>query len=92
MHVVLIILILFFVISVYMLFRNNQTYEFAIKLSEMAFAYNVRHIKDRINNSDNDDAFVWFSGKYSYERLLFSIKPLKLEYWFTEEELNKINN
>ena len=29
--------------------------------------------------------------KYSYNKLLFSIKPLKLKNWFTEEEIEFMN-
>ena len=31
-------------------------------------------------------------NKYTYNNMIFSIKPLKLKYWFTEEELLKINS
>lgn len=30
------------------------------------------------------------NDKHSYEDMLFSFKPLKLKYWFTEEELRGI--
>lgn len=29
--------------------------------------------------------------KYSYNQYLFSFKPLKVEYWFTTEEIEKYN-
>ena len=29
--------------------------------------------------------------KYSYARMIFSFRPLKLEYWYDEEEIAFIN-
>ena len=42
---------------------------------------NYNCIKDKINT---------LLDKYSYDKYLFSFKPLKLEKWFTEEELEFI--
>lgn len=36
------------------------------------------------------DAYIWFSDKWTFDRMLYSFKPLKLEYWFTEEEIREI--
>lgn len=35
------------------------------------------------------DAIV---DKWTYEQMLFSLKPLKLKYWYTDEEIDFINN
>jgi hypothetical protein len=48
--------------------------------------YLYRHADSNINDVD------WFVDKHTDKKLLFSIKPLKLEYWYTKEELDKIYN
>lgn len=55
----------------------------------MAHDYNVRRINEGDLNYNN--AYNWFYLKYDYEKLLYSVKPLKLCYWFTEEEIKEIN-
>lgn len=55
----------------------------------MAHDYNIRRINE--GNLNYKCAYDWFYSKYSYEELLYSVKPLKLRYWFTKEELQEIN-
>lgn len=41
-------------------------------------------------NFENHDSFVKdIYNRYTYYDYFFSFKPLKSEYWFTEEEVNK---
>lgn len=40
----------------------------------------------------SDDRIRMLHNKYTYNQMLFSFKPLKLEAWFTEEELKEDNN
>lgn len=56
----------------------------------MAYAYNVQQIDK--GNLDFDDAYKWFESKHSYTRMVFSFKPLTLEAWFTQEEIEKIKS
>lgn len=75
------------VASIYFTIRIKYVHAFLNKASDMAYEYEVRHVQD-----PHDDAFLWFAHKHSYERVLFSLKPLKLEYWYTKEELEKIES
>ena len=75
--------------SLYLLVRNYMVYNFEVMLIDLSHEWNIRHIEEF---SVSDNAFRWFSDKYTYNQLLFSFKPLKLEAWFTEEELDKINS
>jgi hypothetical protein len=38
--------------------------------------------------SYQDISYLWeILDDISYEKMLFSFKPLKMEYWFTDDEL-----
>lgn len=62
------------VVSSYILWRNDKVLDFRLKIIEAFLSANRRGIKNPLE-------------KYSYEDMLYSIKPLKLEAWFTEEEI-----
>lgn len=74
-------------VCLYILIRNHAVYSFQAQLISMAYDYEVRHLC-----TPHNDAFNWFSDKHSYCDMLFSFKPLKLESWFTEEELEEIKS
>lgn len=87
--IVLTILLFLLFLSFYILHRNNKVYDFCMMLSKMSYNYNMRRIDE--GRYDETDAYEWFAEKYTYFRFLYSFKPLKLEKWFTEEELSTIN-
>lgn len=87
--VLIAILVIFQAYCIYILYRNKKTYNFRMEISEMCYDYNDRRIKERDLNFKS--AYEWFYEKYSYEKMLYSFKPLKLEVWFTEKELEEIN-
>lgn len=63
--------------------RVDYVYSFRNKLLDMSADYNRK--------VSNDDAFKWFLNKWTFDQMVFSFRPLKLKYWFTKEELDKIN-
>ncbi len=75
----------------YSCYRDRKISEFRSMIAELCDEYDNRHLQ-------HDDFFLfrsaqdWFLNKYSYEEMFFSIKPLKLKYWYTKEELDKICN
>lgn len=73
----------------YMHRRCDAVADFSHMLTDMAYDYNVRRIVE--GELDYRDAFDWFSEKWTFEQMLYSTKPLKLEAWFTEKELKEIN-
>lgn len=87
--VLICIFLIVIVIQIYFSRRTDEVCYFLMELNSMAHDYNVR----RINEGDLNYkcAYDWFYSKYNYEELLYSIKPLKLRYWFTEEEIKEIN-
>lgn len=63
-----------FGISIYMLNRNDKVYAFRSKIIDdvpLGHWWKAREI----------------FNKYTYEDMLYSIKPLKLESWYTEDEI-----
>lgn len=84
--IVLILSLIGLIICAYLLYRNRKVYEFDRMRLEIWREYMYNHFGSDIHEME------WFIKKYSHDQLLFSTKPLKLEYWFTKEELDKICN
>ena len=83
------VLLLF--VMFYGLKRNEMTHDFRIELINMSMKYELIKISKR--DLSHEPALDWFVDKHSYtEMLLKFYKPLKLKYWYTEEELYEINN
>lgn len=81
-------------LSTYMLRRNEKVKDFCFSLVDMAYEYEIRRLKEYAESGEErteENAFDWFANKHSYEDYLYSFKPLKLESWFTEEEIKEIN-
>lgn len=99
MNIVFIILLILLCLCIvtlffcfYLLYRNKKVRDFRSSLIDMAYEYEIRRLRESGKRTEDEkDAFSWFSDKYSYEEYLFSLKPLKLKYWYTEEELKEIN-
>ena len=65
------------IISMYVLIRNEKVYKF-------------RHHLINLIYEDVSSSF-WekrkLLSKHTYNNMLYSLKPLKMEYWFTDDEL-----
>jgi hypothetical protein len=68
----IIILILIAAWSVYLLFRNKAVAKFRSDILELAITSDQLHIYE----------------KHSHRKMLFSLKPLDFDYWFTQREIN----
>lgn len=80
-------------LSTYMLRRNEEVKVFCFFLIDKAYEYEIRRLKEYVESGEEcteENAFDWFANKHSYEDYLYSFKPLKLESWFTEDELKEI--
>lgn len=75
------------VLDGYMLARNFYVNKFRIKIIALCREHNLRRLEESL---DYDCAYDWFFDKYSYSKMLFSFKPLKLKYWYTEEEIERL--
>ena len=84
--VILIMLTILIWVCVYVLIRNNKVCKFRIYIADLIYSKGC----DMINNgaSHSDIVELWdMLNDISYDEMLYSFKPLKIEYWFTEEEL-----
>ena len=81
-------------------FRNNKTYAFTRFYGDAAFEVVgnfLNSLKDDQELNDRKEEYKELKKmcrqiieKYSYEQILFSLKPFKLESWFTPEEVEFI--
>lgn len=71
--------------SCYVLWRNNRTCAFQQELLNMASESARKAIYEyRFCEWEKPYSVL---DKHTYESMLYSFKPLKLEAWFTEEEI-----
>lgn len=84
--ILLIILMLLWLLCIYFIKRNTKVRDFRICI--------LRHIdsveKSKIIEGATDKEILQMYevlDASSYAKMLHSFKPLKVEYWFTEEEL-----
>lgn len=73
----------------YFFVRNFYVMKFGSKIIDLCYKHNLRRI-DKTWGGDYESAYDWFYHKYSYGKFLFSFKPLKLEYWYTKEEIDRL--
>lgn len=98
---IMIVLILIICISTYILIRNSKVFEFKTKLNEICYSVCNNHI-ETAENYDNVNDYIrehnkiiklWDSiNDISWDKMLWSIKPLKVEYWLNEEQLEFIKD
>lgn len=82
---VLVFLQLGIVFCMYMLYRNSKVLIFRLQISNLEWARYEEAIKQGLH-------FKWrnLHDKYTYKQMLYSSKPLKLERWFTKEEVEHL--
>lgn len=84
MNVVLVLLIVLWIMCGYILARTFLVGKFRHKVINLCYEYNLRNLLS------DDSAFDWFYDKVSYNKMLYSFKPLELEYWWTKEEIERL--
>jgi len=99
-NLILLIVLILIVFCFYMFYRNNKVYCFYISLTDHLFdelqriIYTYKDDKEFHEDENNynyiRDKIYFLLDKHSYNRYLFSFKPLKLEKWFNKEELEFI--
>lgn len=87
--IVLVLCLIGLKICVCQMHRADEVLAFRKGLINMAYEYNRRRIYE--DNFNYNDAFEWFSDKWTTEDMLHSRRPLTLEEWYTEEEIREIN-
>lgn len=94
------VLIILLVLCFYILYRNNKVYRFETSLCDLIFDELGRILdtykndeefhKDKENYYNIREKAYSLLDKHSYDKYLFSFKPLKIEKWFNKEELEFI--
>lgn len=89
MSIILLILLTFLAfclgelaLSCYRLYRNNKVYKFRCEIIDLEFERHLEAIRQGLFFKPLN-----LIDKHSYDEMLRSFKPLKLENWFTEEEI-----
>ncbi len=92
--------IFFLTISLYILIRNFRVYRFQMRITDGCFGYLLGYLhqfKDDSEFSEHLDEYYEkqsimyeMADRYSYGSMLFSFTPLKLEYWFDDDEIRFI--
>jgi hypothetical protein len=96
-NLILIVLVILLVFCLYVSYRNNKVYYFEIGLSNLLFDELIRISStykndDEFHEDENNyncirEKVYSLLNKHSYNEYLFSFKSLKLEKWFSKEDL-----
>ena len=98
MDTVTFIFLVLFITAIYMLIRNHDVYIFQLKISNGGYGYLIGFI-DKFHNDDEFlahkdeydalyDKVTEMINRYSYIRMLFSFRNLTFYSWFTDEEID----
>lgn len=85
-YIILTIAIIGFLGSIFILIRNHKVYKFRTYIADLIYSRGCDMIDDGVSYQDVSP--LWdILNNISYEEMLFSLKPLKMECWFTDDEL-----
>lgn len=89
---VLIACLVAIIYSFWMLRRNTKVAAFRLQINDLCYRWSSDRVP-QMARGEETSAYYWLWAKMpSYEKMLFSIKPLKLKNWLTEEQLKKLTN
>lgn len=87
--VILGVVAMYFVLGVlYLWKRNNEVRDFKMNVSNLCYERAIRIIKQK--KWDNLPDWYLYDKLPSYDSMLWSFKPLKLESYYTEEEIKEL--
>lgn len=100
----LILCLICLIVSWYVLIRNKKVCKFQLALIDAGYNVLQEYLNTIDPDKVDDDTFNKGIEKYrelsdicdsiynlSYNKMLFSLKPLKVKYWLTEEQINFLN-
>ena len=86
------ILFMAIVIAVYLDMRDDRVYAFSKHIIDCSHDEIQRVLYEDIDRGKQLlEQFKKIYDQNTYDRMLYSIKPLKVKYWFTEEEIRTFN-
>ena len=68
--------------------RNLEVFAFKNRLVDLSVKCDIYHTKNNI--TPEVWAIDYYPEKYTYDTLLYSDKPLTLESWFTQKEIDEL--
>ena len=104
MDFILIILLVALFVCFYFLIRNERVFEFRTAIEAMGYDIVKKHTSNWPINVDEEsynaykeeherlrDMWLSLSTNISYDKMLFSIKPLKPKYWLNKAQMEFLN-
>ncbi len=83
------------IVSTYVMIRNHRVYTFRKMVCDLSYmalddfvsSQKCGDIMKNLEEYEEKRRMVKGINDRSYDRMLYSFKPLKLEYWYSEEEI-----
>lgn len=101
METFIVILTAILVANFLLMWRNNKVCHFQIEISDKCHDVLINFLYSLKDDEELDERYGEYEqlemkedeilSKHSYESMLFSLKPLKLEHWYTKEEIEFMN-
>jgi hypothetical protein len=94
-------LIVILVAAIYYFWRNKNVHNFRIEVINKCYDVLISFLDSLKDDKELNERYEQLErlkmkkdeilSKHSYYSMLFSLKPLKLEHWYTEEEIEFMN-
>jgi hypothetical protein len=92
MNILISFIILIVAANLYILIRNEKVFVFRTYILDRAHNELLRILYEDIDKYESmRKEWNKIYDRHSYNKMLFSFKPLKSEHWFTEKEIKKFN-
>lgn len=92
MNILISFIILIVAANLYILIRDEKVFVFRTYILDRAHNELLRILYEDIDKYESmHKEWNKIYDRHSYNKMLFSFKPLKLEHWFTKEEIKRFN-
>jgi uncharacterized protein YutD len=101
MEILIVILIAIIVAGIYLMQRNDKVYNFRIEVINKCYDVLGSFLDSLKDDKELNERYEELEqlkmkkdeilSKYSYFSMMFSLKQLKLEHWYTKEEIEFMN-
>lgn len=92
MNILISFIILIVAANLYILIRNEKVFVFRAYILGRAYDELLSILHEDIDKYESmHKEWDKIYDRHSYNKMLFSFKPLKSEHWFTAEEIKKFN-
>ena len=92
MNILISFVIIIIAASLYIFIRNEKVFVFRMYIIDRAYDELLRISHEDIDKYESmHKEWNKIYDRHSYNKMLFSFKPLKWEHWFTKEEIKKFN-